>query len=735
MQTTQFHLSPHLGQCGSLRNLERRSSLDLPRIGNLAVAAMLLFAAGCGARPLTTNTIPSSTDQASGSQSSGSTATAPQTLPPQSLSPTTTMATTGQTVAFTAPFGGVPLTWMVNGVAGGNSTTGWIDAVGNYTAPLLPTSAPVTVSAQLVVAQGSSPLVAQGSVQIVNPAPQLAQTVPSAISLGSPQMTIVGTGFNPESTVMLNGQRVTTTFVDTSHLSTQLPHGANASSVTVAVTNAAPGGGTTSTITLPILSTGTPAATSHPLVARLSANLPTGASIFAEFGPDTTYGRKTWTQSAPAASQPTTLLVAGMRASSTYHMRLHFILADATELLGEDETFTTGDVPAVRVPPITVTQNPTMTPSPGIEMLDFVTGFPNEFYAAAVDLDGNLIWYYDFPFPGGPQGIKQLLNGNIGLVLNPNSYQEIDLTGTIVRQVTLDQLNQQLVSLGSNIVLTQIHHDFVQLPNGNVVLITMTVKDIDNLSGFPGVTAVAGDVLVELDPSLRNILWTWSEFDHLDVNRHPWFPLLSNSPQVYDWTHTNALLYSARDNDLIVSIRQQSWIVKIDFQDGNGTGDILWHLGPQGDFALVGGIDPVDWFYNEHFPSLATNESPAFNFDVFDNGNTRPVDVNGTWCGVGIKCYSRPVSMTIDENARTATLNWAPHIDFSNFGGVSETLAPNRIEYTLADDAVTNGGRVVESTMDLVPIEVLRFDTKQLCYRATRIPSLYPGVTWDPSSK
>ena len=49
-----------------------------------------------------------------------------------------------------------------------------------------------------------------------------------------------------------------------------------------------------------------------------------------------------------------------------------------------------------------------------------------------------------------------------------------------------------------------------------------------------------------------------------------------------DWTHTNAIIYSADDGNLIISIRHQNWLVKIDYNNGAGTGDILWHLGLSG---------------------------------------------------------------------------------------------------------------------------------------------------------
>lgn len=67
-----------------------------------------------------------------------------------------------------------------------------------------------------------------------------------------------------------------------------------------------------------------------------------------------------------------------------------------------------------------------------------------------------------------------------------------------------------------------------------------------------------------------------------------------------DWTHSNALVYSPSDGNLLLSVRHQSWVLKIDYNNGAGTGNLLWRLGYQGDFALtqngVPSFDPSDWF-------------------------------------------------------------------------------------------------------------------------------------------
>ena len=94
--------------------------------------------------------------------------------------------------------------------------------------------------------------------------------------------------------------------------------------------------------------------------------------------------------------------------------------------------------------------------------------------------------------------------------------------------------------------------------------------------------------------------------------------------------------------------------------DGNGTGGVVWRLGPEGDFALVNGNAPDDWFYNQHYPVLLELHGPSLSLAIFDNGDQR-VGADGN----AICCYSRPVLMQVDESSMTATLHWTPHVTFS----------------------------------------------------------------------
>ena len=139
------------------------------------------------------------------------------------------------------------------------------------------------------------------------------------------------------------------------------------------------------------------------------------------------------------------------------------------------------------------------------------------------------------------------------------------------------QLNAALATRDSTSPRGEPDHDVAVLPNGHLLVIASETQNFTGLPGYPGTTAMVGDVIIDLDTN-QTPVWVWSEFDHLDVNRHPMsFP---------DWTHTNAVLYSPSDGNIIISIRHQFWLIKIDYNNGQGSGDIVWKLGWQGDFTL-----------------------------------------------------------------------------------------------------------------------------------------------------
>lgn len=492
-----------------------------------------------------------------------------------------------------------------------------------------------------------------------------------------------------------------------------------------------------------IVGPGAVSATNNPLVAQFSMPVPDGANVEIEFGPDASYGFHTWQQGPPPGGGPVNILVAGMRASSTYHMRAVVDLPGGLEFQDVDHAFQTGATPANRIPAISVTRPGNTAPSSGVELLDLVniagvTGNPLE--AVVTDLQGNVIWYYDFD-PDGSTGalpfpIKLLPSGHFLINATPAGpggtgaagvLQEIDLAGNIIQSMTSAELNARLAAAGFNLVIQAMHHDFLLLPNEHLILLVNHTKDFTDLPGFPGTTSVVGDGLVELDQNWQPV-WVWDTFDHLDINRHPLaFP---------DWTHSNALIYSQDDGNLLLSMRDQSWVIKIDYQDGKGSGDILWRLGYQGDFTLTSGGAPAAWHYGQHdIVIVSPNSSGVFNLSMFDNGWFRVMDNNGAVCGAAGQpaCYSRAAIFQVDEATRTASVVWEDtNLPYSLALGSMRIQTNGDVEFDegfISDSPFKSV--VQEVTSDANPQLVWQLNVDhQPGYRIFRLPSLYPGVQW-----
>jgi hypothetical protein len=506
---------------------------------------------------------------------------------------------------------------------------------------------------------------------------------------------------------------------------------ANPGSFSVTVTTPAPGGGTSNAVALDVsLAVGAVASTANPQVALYSILLPSGASASIEFGLDTTYGLNTWTQDAPAGGGPVHILVAGMLANSAYHLRADVSLADGSQLVDTDHTFTTGAPPAAS--PITATNPNGLTPSPGVTLYELTQGASGQVELAAADNAGNLVWYYKYPVAlGVPNPAKLLSNGHMLLTLgggtNPGTVQEIDLAGDLISQFRAADLTNWLNAAGYNVTVYQIHHDLLPLPNGHLIVLFNHYENFTDLPGFPGTTAVLGDGLVDLDQN-HNVVWEWDSFNYLDVSREGIsFP---------DWTHSNCILYSPDDGNLILSMRNQSWILKIDYQNGQGTGDIIWHFGYQGDFTLTNGQNP-DWMYAQHYPTLVSpNSTGVFNLEVFDDGNDRVMDAAGDICGTSGQpaCYSRVPIYQLDETAMTATILWVDNVSpvFTPWGGSAQQLENDDVVFDItapSDDPT--GTRYLEVTNASPPEVVLQLELSgQNAYRAVHMPSLYPGVQW-----
>jgi len=492
------------------------------------------------------------------------------------------------------------------------------------------------------------------------------------------------------------------------------------------------------------LAAGQVTVTDNPQVALYTMTLPFPGSMTVNFGTDTNYGLTTWTQSTNNAGGTVGIFVAGMQALTTYHMQAVVTFSNLLTTNDVDHTFTTKAVPPNMQLKATTMTTLGMTPQSGLELLDTLGGRPSG--VIVTDLSGNVLWTYANPGAGGVTGVKMLPNGNFLMVLSTdppptsaalNEIREVNLAGDTVREISINDLNSELANASCaecHVTLSAFHHYVEPLPNGHWLFLASTVMSLSStsippLTNLPPTNNVTGDVIIDVDENMQPV-WVWNEFNHLDPNRHPYmFP---------DWTHTNAVVYSPDDGNILVSIRHQNWVIKVNYADGAGDGSILWHLGEGGDFTLEGGTAPTDWEYAQHYPAFfSPNTSGVFSLGVMDNGDDRifPPGVTCGTSGAPSCLYTTIPVWQIDEGAKTATLTFHQILLtnlYSFFGGSVDLLANGNVEYDLCASGGAGGGSdLFEVTQESTPQTVWHMQvTGTNVYQGFRIPSLYPGVQW-----
>jgi uncharacterized protein (DUF1800 family) len=113
---------------------------------------------------------------------------------------------------------GVPLTFYVNGIAGGNAELGTIDSNGLYTAPtIVPVPNNVVTITSAATSNATYP---PGSLTmgVLNPIPVVTSVTPTGFSEGTTTVTVNGSQFVYGAQISWNGTAITTTFVSSTQL-------------------------------------------------------------------------------------------------------------------------------------------------------------------------------------------------------------------------------------------------------------------------------------------------------------------------------------------------------------------------------------------------------------------------------------------------------------------------------------------------------------------------------------
>ena len=191
-------------------------------------------------------------------------------------------------------------------------------------------------------------------------------------------------------------------------------------------------------------------------------------------------------------------------------------------------------------------------------------------------------------------GIEQLENGNLFVHDTESCSREIDIAGETVRAWYARQRPQGAFDGGIAVDVRSLHHQPHQMPNGNFLALSghsRHVKDwpasVHEPNRVRADREIVGDMVVEFDAS-GEVMWRWDSFDHLDPYRIGYDALdaywhVRGFPGAADWTHGNGVTYDQRDDSVLVSLRLQDCILKIDRKSG----EIVWILGDHSDLSLI----------------------------------------------------------------------------------------------------------------------------------------------------
>ena len=245
-------------------------------------------------------------------------------------------------------------------------------------------------------------------------------------------------------------------------------------------------------------------------------------------------------------------------------------------------------------------------------------------------IQGNRAFNFN-KLPDGRYYYYQVLQGGIGgggYAIN-GIYRILDDDLQVLREIT---------AKGS--LTNTAPHDFIVQENGNILLISHDVREMDMTAyGGDSHALVVGAVIQELSPD-DEIVFEWYSWDHLPIEETT-IALDARPPDdAVAYVHPNGLVLD-HDNNIIVSARNMDTLIKID----RITGEIIWRMGgpkaPHNDFSFID--DPLGGFSHQHNPVILPNG----NLLLFDNGNLRE---NPT---------TRAVEYEIDQENHTARLVWS----------------------------------------------------------------------------
>ncbi len=320
---------------------------------------------------------------------------------------------------------------------------------------------------------------------------------------------------------------------------------------------------------------------------------------------------------AVGSDEPVTdheVLVYGVRADTRIVLRASSVADDGGEGWSDEVAYTTGTPPFEGAMFELSHHDPERT-QPGWTLTNLVLGSTlAPTLAVLLDEQAQPIWYHQLGdgvgsgdvevslvAPEPPALPRVLIGGGVAAYAHP---AEVDMAGRVVWQGP--QQPEGLYAEGS------MHHSFRKTEDGTYLALRYA---FEGLQLYDRIEELGGD---------GEAVWSWRSIDHTaDLGE--------------EYPHGNNAMLGDGGAAIYYSSRYTSSLYKLD----RTSGEVLWRLGEDGDFAFEGDHD-TPWFLQAHARQLL----PGGRVLLYDNG------------AVEDREWSRVIEYAVDEDAMTAAVVW-----------------------------------------------------------------------------
>ena len=254
-------------------------------------------------------------------------------------------------------------------------------------------------------------------------------------------------------------------------------------------------------------------------------------------------------------------MVVGMRPMTTYKLRVGGTQG-SEEIISESVEITSGAAPPSL--PELITLQDDVTDDAGLLGLGLIS---TTNWGVFLDADGYIDWW--FPNPYEDRLTTRVLPSRDRRSVFVSAARSVDAEARddfAIHQVAWDGTLLQTIDAAF------LHHDFLELPSGELAWLSDETRDVD---GEP----VHGDTIMihGLDGTTRTLWSAWDVYDYADFAPHQ------------DFVHANALQYDEEANVLWIGLRNANQLLQLD----PATGAVLKRVfGLRSDYPLSSGSKP-----------------------------------------------------------------------------------------------------------------------------------------------